>query len=166
MTELPATRQLALFDVGWPAAERFPANSPFGTVREQVLSDLRASRRPLIVTGYTSLDVVVDFLADVGRGVGSLEGARILLGHEPLGAARPAYRLAGYRFEQEVVKYWLDQGISLHLSARVLLGLDLLRSGRVAARLSADPSRPVHAKIYKGDGAVTLGSSNFSHAGL
>jgi phosphatidylserine/phosphatidylglycerophosphate/cardiolipin synthase-like enzyme len=65
-----------------------------------------------------------------------------------------------------VADYWLEQGISLHLSARVLVVLELLRSGRVEARLSADPGQPVHAKMYLGDGAVTVGSSNFSRSGL
>jgi hypothetical protein len=81
-----AIRQLALFDAGWPPAERFPANSPFGTVRAQVLADLRASRRPLIVTGYTSLDTLIDFLAggmDEPTANGLLHDVGKVIGLEP-----------------------------------------------------------------------------------
>ncbi|HZG40395.1 MAG TPA: SNF2-related protein, partial [Nodosilinea sp.] len=42
---------------------------------------------------------------------------------------------------------------------------ELLRSSKIEARLS-NQSRPLHAKIFRGDDAITLGSSNFSQSGL
>src|SRR5439155_22253530 len=52
------------------------------------------------------------------------------------------------------------------LSAKVLLAIQVLRAGNVAVRISADAHRPIHAKVFRGDRAVTIGSSNFSQAGL
>ena len=60
----------------------------------------------------------------------------------------------------------MERGVSVLLSAQILAALEVLRSGKVDVRISADVRRPVHAKVYKGDGAVTLGSSNFSVAGM
>ena len=40
----------------WPPAQRFPLNVQGRRVRDQVLADLGAAARPLIVAGYASLD--------------------------------------------------------------------------------------------------------------
>lgn len=46
-------------DLHWPAPGRFPLNVNRQKVRDQVLADLRASREPLIVAGYASLDQLI-----------------------------------------------------------------------------------------------------------
>ena len=51
------------------------------------------------------------------------------------------------------------------MAAQVLLTIDLLQRQIIQVRI-ADDVFPLHAKIYKGDQAITLGSSNFSHLGL
>jgi hypothetical protein len=163
----PPAQQLSLFeDAGWPPLERFPTNTRFAQVRTPVLTDLQTSRQPLIVTGYTSLNIILDFLVTGMAGGSPVETLRLVLGHEPTLAVRPTYRLRDQPFDQIVADYWLERGISLYQSAKLLVALELLRSGRITVRLSADPNRPIHAKIYRGDHAVTIGSSNFSHAGL
>ncbi|WP_242510206.1 helicase-related protein [Halorhodospira halophila] len=63
-------------------------------------------------------------------------------------------------------QYWLDRGISLRLSARLVHFREQVRKGRIHARIWSQDYRPLHAKIYLGDRAVTLGSSNFSRNGL
>ena len=142
----PPAQQLSLFeDAGWPPLERFPTNTRFAQVRTPVLTDLQTSRQPLIVTGYTSLNVILDFLVTGMAGGSPVETLRLVLGHEPTLAVRPTYRLRDQPFDQIVVDYWLERGISLYQSAKLLVALELLRSGRITVRLSADPDRPIHA---------------------
>jgi len=159
-------RQLDFLDAGWPDPARFPYNATQTQVRDQVLADLRASRQPLIVTGYSSLDVLIDWLAGYAQAPTPPTQIRLVLGHEPQPQVRPTHRLPNHAFDQEIADYWLNRGISLYLSAKMLVALDLVQQGTVQVRISAQPSRPIHAKIYQGDTAATLGSSNFSHAGL
>ena len=163
--------QLSMFGAGqtnrrWPAHDRFPTNAEGQAVRDVVWPDLRSSSSPLIVTGYMSLGLILDFLAAGPLGQAVQEPLRIMLGHEPTPTTRTTFPLRAPTFEREIADYWLGEGISLYRSAEVLLALDLLDAGRVLVRISADPHRPVHAKIFKGDDAVTLGSSNFSAAGM
>jgi hypothetical protein len=167
-TKAPANGaiQLTFQDAGWPDPERFPYNAAHTHVRKQVLRDLRESQRPLVITGYSSLDVLIDWLADYAQAPQPPAEIRLVLGHEPQPQVRPTHRLPGYSFADEIRDYWLERGIPLYLSAKMLAVLDLLQQGRVQVRISAQPTRPIHAKIYKGDRAATLGSSNFSHAGL
>lgn len=158
--------QLDFLDAGWPDPARFPHNATQTQVRDQVLADLRASQQPLIVTGYSSLDVLIDWLAGYAQAPHPPAQIRLVLGHEPQPQVRPTHRLPDHSFGQEIADYWLERGISLYLSAKMLVALDLVQQGTVQVRISAQASRPIHAKIYKGDTAATLGSSNFSHAGL
>ncbi len=44
--------------------------------------------------------------------------------------------------------------------------MDMLRNNRLQSRYIADEKRKLHSKIYVGDEAVTLGSSNFSFTGM
>src|SRR5205085_2120762 len=55
--------------------------------------------------------------------------------------------------------------ISLYLSGAVLAAIQLLEEGRVQARTSGE-NRVVHAKMYRTETAVTIGSSNYSRSGL
>lgn len=149
----------------WPDGHRFPHNFQRDTVREHVWDDLTQSARPLLVTGYSSLEWIVDFLAALHGPSLEQKRVRVLIGFEPRALAslsRPAGR---YRsFPDEVNDYWLERGISLHRSSRVIKALEVLRSKRVLVRRSG--STQVHAKIYVGDAAVTIGSSNFSTKGM
>lgn len=164
--------QMDLFDSApdpdWPPFARFPYNHARQRVRRAVREDLLRSEDPLIITGYASLDRVVDFLAAYRRsptgGLDRFSSIRILFGHEPRASLSDASALRPHDLAREVKNYWLDRGISLHLCASVLDVLELLDLDRIEVRASA--GRSVHAKIYKADDAVTVGSSNFSRAGL
>jgi hypothetical protein len=145
----------------WPDAARFPLNVDTKRVEEHVWKDLLDSRAPLIVAGYSSLDRIIDFISKAEKA----DSIRLLFGQEPFDARRSEFRLARDAFAAEVEAYWLRQGISLLRSAAVIRALEALESGRVQARYMAD-RKGLHAKIYCGDRAATIGSSNFTHAGL
>lgn len=152
----------------WPSHERFPYNDAERTVESVVRADLEGARDPLIITGYTSLDRLIDFLARCERRQASEPGhynrIRFVLGHEPAPSKRTEFGGHRIALSQEVVDYWLSRGISLHLSGRLLAALELIRRGVVEARTSGESA--VHAKVYAGDNGITVGSSNFSNAGL
>lgn len=149
----------------WPDSERFPHNFPGDTVREQVWGDLTASRRPLLITGYTSLEWIVDFLAALARDGLAEKTVRVLIGFEPQILATTRKATASLRaFPQELTDFWLERGISLHKSSQVIQALEVLETGRIEVRRSG--RERIHAKMYVGDEAVTIGSSNFSTSGM
>jgi hypothetical protein len=121
-----------------------------------------------VIAGYASLDRLVAWLAGCHarllKDSAVHESIRLLLGNEPLRTDQAAFRSRRHRLSQEVVDYWLERGISLHLSAQVLSAIELVKLGIVAVRTAGE--RPIHAKVYVGDDAVVLGSSNFTTPGL
>jgi hypothetical protein len=161
--DLPS--QMKLFDSGWPDHERFPYNISHFHVKPLVFRDLLASSDPLIITGYSSLGMLLDFFELSQRQEPPLRSIRVMLGHEPAPTGRQDFTLKNVQFSQQFESYWLDRGISLYKSAQLLLAIDLLQKHIIRVRI-ADDMVPLHAKIYKGDQAVTLGSSNFSQLGL
>lgn len=146
----------------WPDAQRFPLNVDHHRVAEQVIQDLRVSANPLIVTGYASLDKLIDFAASVDDAT----RLRILIGFEPFPSRRESFEVGGHSFPREVQHYWLERGISLLLSAKLIQCIDRLKSGQVQARYLAGSDNRLHAKIFVGDQAATVGSSNFTRPGL
>jgi len=149
---------------GWPEPERFPHNFSKAKVESVVLTDLANSVSPLIVTGFTSLDYVIDFLADLPAE--RPQTLRLLIGSEPTASRRSQYSISKKTLPQEVIDYWLNAGISLRLCYKIVLVIDLIKAERLQSRYVADEQRKLHSKIYVGDEAVTLGSSNFSFTGM
>ena len=49
----------------WPACSRFPYNFNGERVEKVVRADLKSSKAPLIITGFTSLDYLIEFIADL-----------------------------------------------------------------------------------------------------
>jgi len=143
----------------WPHQKRFPINRDSIRVADTVLSDLRQSKSVLVVTGFSALDRIIDYLADIHDST----TVRILLGTEPSPSGRETFELeSDEAFQESIKKHYLEEGFSLLYSAKLLLCIERLKSGAVQARLS----RRLHAKIYVADHAATVGSSNFSNAGL
>ncbi len=151
-------------DLSWPEQERVPLNvGRERRVRKAVDVDLRASSTPLVVTGFAGLDELIDTAATYPIEKGTL---RFLLGQEPFASRRDEYRLARNAFPKEVQQYWLARGFSLLLSVKLVTFMDRLKAGRIQAHYLADGGERLHAKIYCGDEAVTVGSSNFTRPGL
>ena len=145
----------------WPKAERFPLNIDRHTAFTTLWPDLRESASPLIITGYAGLDQIIDFISECD----AKQRPRVLLGFEPFAGQRSHYRLQGQAFSEEMTAYWLEQGISLRNSARLLLCRQRLQAGQVECCYIGGQQR-LHAKLFVGEQAVTLGSSNFTEAGL
>jgi len=152
-----------LGSLDWPSQERFPLNVAGRHVRDQVVQDLVGSATPLIVTGYAAIDHVVEFLSQFESGH---SGIRLLFGSEPSPGRPERYGGSGREFSQEVRAYWLSRGISPRLSLKLIQAVERLERGEVEARYLGDSGTRLHAKIYRGDLAVTLGSSNFTQPGL
>ena len=154
-------RDESIIALDWPRSERFPLNIDNARVKDIVINDLATSESPLIVTGYASLDKVIDFVAECAEET----NVRLLLGAEPFDSRRESFELGSHSFTREMEKYWLHRGISLLLSAKLIVCIEKLKRGRLHAQYLAGSKR-LHAKIYVGDEAATLGSSNFTYPGL
>ncbi|MFO7766792.1 MAG: helicase-related protein [Pelovirga sp.] len=148
----------------WPEQERFPLNHKTTPAEKIILKDISTSRSPMLVTGFTSLDYIIDFIADLPAE--KPETIRLLIGSEPSPAKRSEYSLKKKTLPQEVIDYWLNAGVSLRLCYKIILVIDMLESGRLQSRYIPDTNRKLHGKIYLADEAATLGSSNFSYTGL
>lgn len=153
---------------GWPAVDEFPYNQDGLTVGSVVRADLARSRSPLVVTGYASLERLIEWLSEFSittrSSGGEVPRVRLLLGHEPHPTSKEEWNSRRYSPSREIADHWLHTGVSLLLSGKILAVLDLLREGTLEVRTSGE--RPIHAKIYVGADAVTVGSSNFSQSGL
>lgn len=152
---------------GWPDRERFPYNYEKFSVGSIIENDLRRSKNPLIITGYASLEKIIDFLADSYSSWQSnpdaFEQIRILLGNEPYPTKAQEFRYSE-KLPQEIEDYWMEQGISIRKCGKVIAAIQLLKNEIVETRIAN--KKPIHAKIFKGDSAITIGSSNYSTSGL
>ncbi|MCS3904105.1 superfamily II DNA or RNA helicase [Methylohalomonas lacus] len=150
--------------VEWPSAERFPLNLPGRSTGSIIERDLFAASDALIVTGYTSLGRLISFLGCLSSE--RQQPLRLLIGAEPHPTARTDFNLQGHDLPDEIRRFWLARGISLRLSGLLLKVMEDLRSGVIEARFMPRSYGMLHAKIYCADDISTLGSSNFSDAGL
>jgi SNF2-related domain/Helicase conserved C-terminal domain len=155
----PADRHLV---AEWPEANRFPLNRSDARVEDTVLKDLRSSAQPLIVTGFATLDRLIDFVASADQ----CSEIRIVFGSEPFESRRDTFSIRELDLPHEMKEYWLGRGISIRLSAKLLLCIERLKAGTLNARYIARSTWRLHAKLYVGANAATLGSSNFTDPGL
>ncbi len=147
-----------------PDTECFPVNHASTNVRKTVWADLVSSPRPLIVAGYSSIGEIIDFVATWDRGQDTSQ-ARVVLGTQPFPSTRRHFLDPTAEFTEHARDHWLDQGISLRLSSKVIGTMQALDEGRLDVRVVAG-EWALHSKIYVGEDAATLGSSNFTGAGL
>jgi superfamily II DNA or RNA helicase len=161
--DFSATRKGGLIDAGrsenWPKPDRFPLNLSDRKVEHETLQDLKESDNPLIICGYASLDRCIDFIAN-----STSSDIKILFGNEPFLSQRGQYSIR-QRNTNEAETYWLDRGISLLLSGKIIEMIDRIKSGDVKVRY-LDRKAGLHAKIYIGDEAASIGSSNFTTSGF
>ncbi len=151
--------------LAWPDPRRFPLNQNKINVAGTVLADLTNGDNPLIVTGYASLDQVIDFLSRYAQ-QRSGKVLRVVLGSEPFEARARHAGALGTQHSDEIRDYWLEKGISLLHSAKIITAIEMIKGGRLQCRKAGDNRRKLHAKIYCSTEAATLGSSNFTRNGL
>lgn len=149
-------------DAEFPTAYRFPLNQDSSRVEDIVLDDLNSSPSPLIVTGFATLDRLIDFIA----GAEDCEQIRVVFGSEPFQSRREVFSIQGRDLPREMKEYWLERGISILLSVKLVTCIERLKEGRLLARYVARSSWRLHAKMYVGENAATVGSSNFTDPGL
>jgi SNF2-related domain/Helicase conserved C-terminal domain len=156
-------------DIGVPSLslDQFPNNYAGNTAGTRIEADLHDAQDQLLVTGFTSLEKIIGYLASFYGSDINLRSLRVLLGHEPLGS-NVTWRTSAAKFSQEITDYWLDQGVSVSDCARVIAAIEVLKRGKdtSAIQVRTSDDRVIHAKIYRGDDAITTGSSNFSYSGL
>lgn len=149
----------------WPQGSRFPLNLGKTNVRSHIWQELVAASSPLLVTGFASLDLLIRFAAQWSKR--RVDGpVRMLIGNEPFVSSSLNFQGPRATLSQQMIKYWVEERrISKAGSHLILLMLELIKDGRVQIRTSAT-YHMLHAKIYLADDAGTLGSSNFTKAGL
>jgi superfamily II DNA or RNA helicase len=145
-----------------PNELHYPTNiSDKARVEQFVKEEFRNSTNFLVVTGFSSLGYLIDFL---GKDKHNTK-VKIVLGNEPLhkeGINRQNYFTTKVELSQEIFDYWVEQGISPLQSGAVVNLIELVKSGSVNFRIL----EKLHAKIYIGENHAILGSSNFSQSGL
>lgn len=155
----------------WPDPLRFPLNVRGRSVRTIVWDDLARAESPLIVAGYASLGTLIEFCGWANKAQGregevSKQHSRLLFGSEPFATDKRDFTSKGAEFPAEVERYWLtEHRVSVRLSAQLITMIEGLKDRRIEARYLGG-RKQLHAKIYVGDRAVTMGSSNFTHTGL
>ncbi|MFC1524028.1 SNF2-related protein [Thermodesulfobacteriota bacterium] len=150
--------------LAWPKMERFPYNFQKNRVEHIVLNDLATSDSPLIITGFTSLDYIIDFIA--GLPSDSPQSIRLLIGSDPTPSQRKSFSVKRRKHTQEIIDYWLEVGISLRLCYKIIQAMEMIKTGRLNCRFISDQKSRLHGKVYLANDSVTLGSSNFSFSGM
>ncbi|MFU8861631.1 MAG: SNF2-related protein [Cyclonatronaceae bacterium] len=153
--------QTNLFNDQLPDHERFPLNRDPGDQRviRLVREDMSASERYLIITGYSSLEYMIE---ELGRRSSSGKPVDIVLGNEPAVLFDKTRTRPHLRLPDEIEHYWLERGISVLLNGPVLRLISRIEQGEVDVYYKPN----LHAKLYIGDEHVFLGSSNFSLTGM
>lgn len=148
------------YNLGLPDNERFPLNeSKEGRmVRQILLKDINNSTEYLIVTGFTSLANLIDIFGS--NDFPNLNNLRIVIGYDP--DERVGKRLPHYSLSTEIKNYWLRQNVSIRLCGPIINLIEKIRSNKYEFKVKDK----LHAKIYVGNSALILGSSNFSKSGI
>ncbi|MCC5935519.1 MAG: hypothetical protein JJU35_14825 [Balneolales bacterium] len=146
-----------------PEQEQFPMNQQGVQTLRFIRADIKDSADYVVITGYSSLSFIVEQL---GRDLDARGCVSIVLGNEPvlhqLRVQDAPFGQGSVSLPEQIRRFWLSQGISILLNGPVLNLIEKIRFGKVQFLIHPN----LHAKIYKGDQHVMLGSSNFSRPGL
>ena len=117
--------------------------------------------------GFSSLGELVHLVSDwTATARGDSACIRLVFGAEPFTSTKHEFRSVRAEFTDIAREYWLEeQGISLRSSAQVLQTIEALERGLLSAQFIHGSHR-LHAKIFVGENAATVGSSNFTRNGL
>lgn len=130
------------------------------TVSQEILKDVYSSGTYLILTGYTSLEFIIDTFYNL-KETDNPKEITIVLGNEP--DRKPSRKVWGkVSLETEIKEYWLATGYSILKSSRIIRIIELVKNGKIKFKILNN----FHAKIYLGDNHAVLGSSNFSLSGM
>jgi len=152
-----------LFDFNYlldlPGQEDFPLNlrEQGRRVRDILFKDIQNSEDYLILTGFTSLSNLI--AAFGATDYPKLQQLRIVIGFDP--DERVGKRLPHYSLPTEIKNYWVKQNVSIRLCGPILNIIEKINNGTFHFKAKDK----LHAKIYVGDQAAILGSSNFSKSG-
>ncbi len=152
-----------LFDFNYnldlPGQEKFPLNlkEQGRTVRDILVKDIKYSENYIILTGFTSLSNLIDIFGTIDYP--KLQSLRIVIGFDP--DERVSKRLPHYSLPAEIKNYWVKQNVSIRLCGPILNIIEKIKEGKYHFKVKDK----LHAKIYVGDDAAILGSSNFSKSG-
>lgn len=108
------------------------------TACRQVEAYLLSARSPLLITGYASLNTLLDFFARCSSSRAQGNPIRILLGHEPFIHEHQTYASPHIALSEQIKNYWLEQGISLYHSMKIILAIEWLKSGWLQARIGGN----------------------------
>jgi len=153
-----------LFDFDYtlnlPDQEQFPLNlSQQGRmVRDILIKDINHSESYLIITGFTSLANLIDIFGSTNYP--KLKKLRVVIGYDP--DERVSKRLPNYSLSTEIKNYWLKQNVSIKLCGPILNLIEKIKESKFEFKVKDK----LHAKVYIGDNAAVLGSSNFSKSGI
>lgn len=147
------------FNLDLPDQENFPLNlrTQGRTVRDVLLNDIRNSNNYIILTGFTSLSNLIDVFGAMDYP--KLQQLRVVIGFDP--DERVSKRLPHYSLPTEIKNYWVKQNVSIKLCGPILNIIEKIKAGKFDFKVKDK----LHSKIYVGDLAAVLGSSNFSKSG-
>lgn len=148
----------------WPPHERFPYSEPPRTVQQLIQQDLLNSAHPLLITGYAALEHLLPLLVQWRQT--EERPFRLMIVHETSDTSRRSAHRSGSALPQEIASYWMKRGLPLQFCSALLKVQEMLESERLVVRCASDEQSPVDGRIYQGDDAITLGSSNYTLAGL
>lgn len=149
-------------DGAFPPNSRVPHNRASYTVAEILKPDLKLDLNPLIVTGYSSIEQLIELIASLDTEA----FLSVLLGNEPYPLTEAQMTLRSVRLEERISDFWLTQRISLTQYPNLIKALDNIKQRQLDIALLDLPGRNMHAKLYIANDTAVVGSSNFSRSGL
>lgn len=142
------------------------ANRSQAHVGDHLVGELKASMRPLVIAGFAAIATIVDVLDGWLATAAPLVAFRLVLGSEPFASTRQSFASPFESFDDDARRYWLEErGVSIALSAKLVHAIEAIDEGRLHCRAVTGATR-LHAKVVATDTSVTIGSSNFTDAGL
>lgn len=152
-----------LFIWQWPPAEQYPLNNEMGKVADWVRNDLKASQNFLILTGFSSLEYLIE---EIGQEeVWQDRSVSVVLGNEPIireELIKKRLTKKKNTFSHHIADYWLEKGISIKLNGPLLSLIQAIEEKKISFKIHSE----LHGKVYIGDQHLVVGSSNYSHSGM
>jgi hypothetical protein len=139
----------------------FPMNDRGHNVRSELKEIFYGSERIDIITGYSSMKEVLRAIQENPN-----SKIRIIFGNEPHPSEMGNPKPSPMELSSEMIKFWLEKGISILDADVVFDAIEALKEGRIEVRIGCEKRRLLHAKVYLGDEHAIIGSSNFSAGGL